>query len=253
MQNSKEAYQESDAERPAEVLHPVSMSPADVEPLKKNEGVGDGGPSTEIPSTMLGAGPSTELRAGRADWGGYSLVGGINGPADVKKLTVAQLIQLADEIRQFIIETVGRTGGHLASSLGVVEITLALHYVFDFERDKLVWDVGHQCYRKSAGSSRSSAWGRHRAVVSVPCNSRKGVGDALQSQRAGHENHTPFPEVPGGHRLRRRADGHLRPQAADEPVAAGRGVAGKASGKSSLAGRVAGTHNRGSSILSNGD
>ena len=90
----------------------------------------------------LATGPFDGTRAG---WG-YPLLRGINGPADVKKLSVAQLSQLADEIRQFIIETVGRTGGHLASSLGVVEITLALHYVFDFEQDKLVWDVGHQCY-----------------------------------------------------------------------------------------------------------
>ena len=84
------------------------------------------------------------LRQSIGSWPGQASAGriirclaGINGPADLKKLSVAQLSQLADEIRQFIIETVGRTGGHLASSLGVVEITLALHYVFDFEQDKL--------------------------------------------------------------------------------------------------------------------
>jgi len=70
----------------------------------------------------------------------------VNSPADVKKLSVPQLKMLADEIRQFILDSVSKTGGHLASNLGVVELTLALHYVFDFKQDKLLWDVGHQCY-----------------------------------------------------------------------------------------------------------
>jgi 1-deoxy-D-xylulose-5-phosphate synthase len=70
----------------------------------------------------------------------------VNSPADVKNLSVPQLKMLADEIRQFILDSVSKTGGHLASNLGVVELTLALHYVFDFKQDKLLWDVGHQCY-----------------------------------------------------------------------------------------------------------
>jgi len=70
----------------------------------------------------------------------------INSPADLKKLSVDQLKVLAEEIRRFILNSVSKTGGHLASSLGVVELTLALHYVFDFKQDKLLWDVGHQCY-----------------------------------------------------------------------------------------------------------
>ena len=70
----------------------------------------------------------------------------INSPADVKRLSVPELKELAEEIRQFILDSVSKTGGHLASNLGVVELTLALHYVFDFENDKLLWDVGHQCY-----------------------------------------------------------------------------------------------------------
>ena len=70
----------------------------------------------------------------------------IDSPADLKKLTVAELETLAEEIRQLILRCVSQTGGHLASNLGAVEMTLALHYVFDFERDKLLWDVGHQCY-----------------------------------------------------------------------------------------------------------
>ncbi len=70
----------------------------------------------------------------------------INSPDDLKKLSVVQLKELADEIRQFILSTVSKTGGHLASNLGVVELTIALHYAFDFKADKLLWDVGHQCY-----------------------------------------------------------------------------------------------------------
>jgi 1-deoxy-D-xylulose-5-phosphate synthase len=71
---------------------------------------------------------------------------GINSPADVKNLSVPELKKLAEEIRRFILGSVSKTGGHLASNLGVVELTLAMHYVFDFKHDKLLWDVGHQCY-----------------------------------------------------------------------------------------------------------
>jgi len=70
----------------------------------------------------------------------------INEPADLKKLPVSELKALSEQIRQFILRSISKTGGHLASSLGVVELTVALHYVFDFSRDKLLWDVGHQCY-----------------------------------------------------------------------------------------------------------
>ncbi|MFP4036517.1 MAG: 1-deoxy-D-xylulose-5-phosphate synthase [Desulfobacteraceae bacterium] len=70
----------------------------------------------------------------------------INTPSDLKGLSASQLERLASELREMIIKTVSRTGGHLAPSLGVVELTLALHYVFDTPKDKLIWDVGHQCY-----------------------------------------------------------------------------------------------------------
>jgi 1-deoxy-D-xylulose-5-phosphate synthase len=70
----------------------------------------------------------------------------INSPQDLKKLTIPQLKKLAEEVRELILNTVCKTGGHLASSLGVVELTIALHYVFDSPTDKIVWDVGHQCY-----------------------------------------------------------------------------------------------------------
>mgnify|MGYP006277234879 FL=1 len=70
----------------------------------------------------------------------------IDSPADLKQLTIQEMEQLAGEIRETIIDTVSKTGGHLAPSLGVVELTLALHYVFDTPRDKIIWDVGHQAY-----------------------------------------------------------------------------------------------------------
>src|SRR5580658_11241115 len=80
-----------------------------------------------------------------------SLLNGISKPADVRKLSIEELTQLAGEIRQTIVQAVSANGGHLASNLGVVELTLALHYVYDFGPfptgpDMLLFDVGHQCY-----------------------------------------------------------------------------------------------------------
>jgi 1-deoxy-D-xylulose-5-phosphate synthase len=74
------------------------------------------------------------------------ILGTINSPADLKDLKLQELEQLAGEIREKIVETVSETGGHLAPSLGVVELTIALHYVFDTPKDKIIWDVGHQAY-----------------------------------------------------------------------------------------------------------
>ncbi len=70
----------------------------------------------------------------------------INSPADLKGLSSPELKQLADELRQFLIESCSNTGGHIGAGLGVVELTIALHYAFDTPRDQLVWDVGHQGY-----------------------------------------------------------------------------------------------------------
>ena len=74
------------------------------------------------------------------------LLDGIDSPVDLKQLDRSQLPGLADELRQVILSTVETTGGHLGSGMGVVELTIALHYLFDFKRDRLVFDVGHQCY-----------------------------------------------------------------------------------------------------------
>ena len=70
----------------------------------------------------------------------------INSPKDIKKLSLKQKEELSEEIRQYILEVVSKNGGHLASNLGVVELTIALHSVFDVPKDKIVWDVGHQSY-----------------------------------------------------------------------------------------------------------
>jgi 1-deoxy-D-xylulose-5-phosphate synthase len=70
----------------------------------------------------------------------------INDPADIRHLSRPQLSQLADELRAFVIESVAQTGGHLSSNLGTVELTIALHHVFNTPEDRIVWDVGHQTY-----------------------------------------------------------------------------------------------------------
>ncbi|MGK0484301.1 MAG: 1-deoxy-D-xylulose-5-phosphate synthase [Planctomycetota bacterium] len=75
-----------------------------------------------------------------------SVLARVNSPADVKELSSAELPLLCRDVRDFLLDTVQRTGGHLGSNLGVVEMTVALHRVFDFRRDRLVWDVSHQAY-----------------------------------------------------------------------------------------------------------
>lgn len=82
----------------------------------------------------------------------------ITKPNDIKKITFNELPQLAEEIRGFLIENLSHTGGHLASNLGVVELTIALHEVFDLPEDKLVWDVGHQCYTHKILSGRKDGF-----------------------------------------------------------------------------------------------
>src|SRR3712207_4125701 len=70
----------------------------------------------------------------------------INSPADMRRLKPEQLQEVANEIRQYILETMSRVGGHTGASLGAIELAVALHYAFDTPRDRLVWDVGHQAY-----------------------------------------------------------------------------------------------------------
>ncbi len=87
-----------------------------------------------------------------------SILPNINYPADIRKLNIAELNKLAEEIRALIIHTVASSGGHLASSLGTVELTLALHYVFNTPEDKIVWDVGHQAYAHKIITGRKNVF-----------------------------------------------------------------------------------------------
>ena len=70
----------------------------------------------------------------------------INSPEDLKKLSILEEQKLAEEIRKYILEIVSKNGGHLASNLGVVELTIAIHSIFNVPDDKIIWDVGHQSY-----------------------------------------------------------------------------------------------------------
>ncbi len=76
----------------------------------------------------------------------YKVLNHINVPADMKNLSKDEILQLSDDLRDFLIMSISKTGGHLAAGLGAVDITIALHYVYDTPKDIIVWDIGHQCY-----------------------------------------------------------------------------------------------------------
>ena len=90
----------------------------------------------------------------------YELLKTIDDPAQLRALDRKQLRQLADELRAFVLESVSKTGGHLSSNLGTVELTIALHYVFDTPEDRIVWDVGHQTYPHKILTGRREAMAR---------------------------------------------------------------------------------------------
>ncbi len=94
--------------------------------------------------------------------GEYPLLNRVNFPADLRQLSLPLLPQLALELRQFLIDTVSQTGGHLAAGLGVVELTVALHYVFNTPEDRLIWDVGHQAYPHKILTGRRERMGSLR-------------------------------------------------------------------------------------------
>ncbi|MDW7672459.1 MAG: 1-deoxy-D-xylulose-5-phosphate synthase N-terminal domain-containing protein, partial [Bacillota bacterium] len=87
-----------------------------------------------------------------------SLLDQIQSPEDLQPLDEQELKQLAAEIRQFLVESVSKTGGHLASNLGVVELTLALHQTYDTYQDRIIWDVGHQTYVHKLLTGRKDAF-----------------------------------------------------------------------------------------------
>ena len=96
------------------------------------------------------------------------LLNRIHRPSDLKGLDRRGLQQLADELRGFVLQSVSRTGGHLSSNLGTVELTIALHYVYDTPHDRIIWDVGHQSYPHKILTGRKDAMGtlRHFGGIS---------------------------------------------------------------------------------------
>jgi len=97
----------------------------------------------------------------------YQLLNTIDDPAKLRALERKQLRQLADELRAYVLESVSKTGGHLSSNLGTVELTIALHYIFDTPEDRIVWDVGHQTYPHKILTGRREAMARLRMVDGI--------------------------------------------------------------------------------------
>jgi 1-deoxy-D-xylulose-5-phosphate synthase len=97
----------------------------------------------------------------------YELLKTVNDPAELRKLDKKQLHQLADELRAYVLDSVSKTGGHLSSNLGTVELSIALHYVFDTPEDRIVWDVGHQTYPHKILTGRREQMSRLRMIDGI--------------------------------------------------------------------------------------
>jgi 1-deoxy-D-xylulose-5-phosphate synthase len=97
----------------------------------------------------------------------YELLTTVNDPAELRQLDRKQLPQLADELRAYVLDSVSKTGGHLSSNLGTVELTLALHYVFNTPEDRIVWDVGHQTYAHKILTGRREQMARLRMMDGI--------------------------------------------------------------------------------------
>jgi 1-deoxy-D-xylulose-5-phosphate synthase len=114
----------------------------------------------------------TEALPGAEESGGYNpsmyeLLKTIDDPADLRKLDRKSLHQLADELRAFVLDSVSKTGGHLSSNLGTVELTIALHYVYETPGDRIVWDVGHQTYPHKILTGRRERMGTLRQLGGI--------------------------------------------------------------------------------------
>ncbi len=122
-------------------------------------------------------------------------------PVELRRLSEAELEQLADELRQELLYSVGQTGGHFGAGLGVIELTIALHYIFDTPDDRLVWDVGHQAYPHKILTGRRQRMGTLRqkdGLAAFPRRSESeydtfGVGSLQHQHRrgAGHGYRQP--------------------------------------------------------------
>src|SRR3569623_804208 len=122
----------------------------------------------------------------------YPLLDALHNPEQLRALPVSQLAMLAAELRRFLIDSVGRTGGHLAANLGVGELTVALHYVYHTPADRLVWDVGHQSYPHKILTGRRERMPTLRqknGLAGIPQRSERpsdafGVGQSSTTLRA---------------------------------------------------------------------
>jgi 1-deoxy-D-xylulose-5-phosphate synthase len=117
-------------------------------------------------ATLTGELPS-DKSAGGYNPAMYELLKTIGSPAELRKLERRQLQQLADELRAYVLESVSATGGHLSSNLGTVELTIALHYIYDTPEDRIVWDVGHQTYPHKILTGRREAMSRLRMTGGI--------------------------------------------------------------------------------------
>src|SRR5258707_12884789 len=97
----------------------------------------------------------------------FHLLKTVNDPAALRQFDRRQLHQLADELRAYVLDTVSKTGGHLSSNLGTIELTIALHYVFNTPEDRIVWDVGHQTYPHKILTGRRDQMARLRMVDGI--------------------------------------------------------------------------------------
>ncbi len=115
-----------------------------------------------MPTTLAG-----DLPADGYNLSMYELLKTINDPSELRKLDRRQLRQLADELRAFVLDSVSKTGGHLSSNLGTVELTIALHYVFETPEDRIVWDVGHQTYPHKILTGRREKMDKLRMIDGI--------------------------------------------------------------------------------------
>ncbi len=130
----------------------------------------------------------------------------VDFPDDLKKLRLTELNQLAQEIRDLIINTTAQTGGHLAPNLGVVELTIALHYVFHTPEDRIVWDVGHQCYTHKILTGRKERFHtlrQHRGIAGFPKRSES-IYDVFDTGHSGNSISLALGSATGDRLLEKR-------------------------------------------------
>ena len=119
------------------------------------------------------------------------LLDSIISPDQLRGLSDSELSSLADELRDRIIGSVSEHGGHLASNLGVAELAIALHYVFDFTNDRLLWDVGHQCYAHKMLTGRCAQFDtlRHQCIEDGSADLVVVPADVTPTEIVGHDQH----------------------------------------------------------------